>query len=173
MEGADLIFEIETVKLIGQQITFIVTWKIPERDVHVNDLIVLFKGDPWNSTRQLKWAYASAAAINDEVICSVWADDTCLEPGLSTKPWASITMEVDSAGDGKYSAVYFSYKKEIRMLANTWSCTLIGGRQIQDCTYANQDNTRRPELEEGRASPVPPEHSLTHMHPITAQNVLR
>jgi hypothetical protein len=124
VQSADVIFTIERTKVIGQQISFTITWKLPESQIHVNDLIVIFKGEPWQNLRQLSWAYASAVATNSEVLCGLYVDDACLKPGPSTKPWASITMEVDSAGVGIYSAVYYSYKKEIRMLASIWNCTV-------------------------------------------------
>ena len=125
-DTTNLVFMIERVTKSGQQLSIVVTWRIPDHEVHVNDLVVLFKGDGWTSIRQLQWAYASAAAINGETICSGWIDDTCRQPGTIIKPWASVLFEVDISGAGTYSAVYFSYLKGIRMFSATWKCSAPG-----------------------------------------------
>ena len=113
----------------GQQITITVVWNIPEVELHVNDLVLIVKGDGWSSIRQLQWAYASAAAIGGETACSGWVGDTCRQAGANVKPWASIAFEMDISGPGLYSAVYYSYKRGARMLTTNFNCS------VQDCLY--------------------------------------
>jgi len=129
IDSTGIQFFIEKPRPTGQQITMAMTWKLPAEEVHVHDLVVLFKGDGWTSLRQLQWSYASAPSINGETACSGWVGDTCRQPGQSTKPWASITFQVDGAGAGAYSAIYFSFIKGIRMLSTSWTCP------PEDCNF--------------------------------------
>lgn len=126
MDTTNFQFFIERETIFGQKLSIVVTWRIPDAEVHVNDLVVLFKGDGWTSLRQLQWAYASAAAINGETVCSGWLSDICRQPGTTIKPWASVLFNVDISGPGIYSAIYFSYLKEFRMLKANWTCSAPG-----------------------------------------------
>lgn len=118
VDGTDLQFEIEEVKLYGRQLTFKVLWKIPEQHTNVGDIVAVFYGDPWDSIRQLQWTYASATD------CQGWVDvsNACRQKGDKANPWSSQTFEVSSAGPGNYSIVYFSDQKKIRILGRSYLC---------------------------------------------------
>ena len=128
-DAGNLQFMIERMQFSGQQVTIFVTWQIPEVELHVKDLVLIVKGDPWTSIRQLQWSYASAAAVGGETTCSGWVGDTCREPGPNIKPWASIAFEIDISGPGLYSAVYYSWKRSARMLSTYMNCS------VQDCSF--------------------------------------
>jgi len=85
----------------------------------VGDIVAIFKGDPWDSIRQLQWTYASSPCT-----FTGWVDDkeNCRTKGDAPEPWASQTFKKSSAGPGKYSAVYWSKQKNIRILGSTFWC---------------------------------------------------
>ena len=77
---------------------------------------------PDMSIRQMAWTYASAQSADGmDLVCS-GSDTGCQTPGVEPKPWGAVTFQVDSGGEGVYSAVYYSMRRNMRLLSARWSC---------------------------------------------------
>lgn len=126
-DARDVSFKIESIRARGTGLSIVVNWKLPILEVSIYDVIAIMKGDPLSSKRQLQWAYASTALGIDtpkdgEIVCTVVAGVSCKQPGASVKPWASITFDLDGAGPGTYSAVYYSKVRGIRTFFASTEC---------------------------------------------------
>ena len=94
---------------------------------------------PDMSSRQMAWMYASAKEAHGmDLVCS-WSNEGCQTQGVEPKPWGAATFQVDSGGPGLYSVVYYSMRRNMRLLSANWSChdyqLKDSNGQLMPCPY--------------------------------------
>lgn len=115
-------FSFEQIATSGQKFFMTVAWRVPDSEADVGDIVAIMYGNGWDSYRQLGWSYTSAGGADIDAPCSDQFDAGCQTQGSAPIPWASRKFTIFSAGAGEYAAVFFSAKRNRRILIATWSC---------------------------------------------------
>ena len=117
--SGDLVLDIDRARVDGRSLYFYVSWKLPESGLNVLDIVAIFKGDPFQSIRQLDWMYPSTSTTTCDVFMN---DNNCRQAGTAVVPHGSTVFKIDSAGPGLYGVVYFSESRRLRILGTTLLC---------------------------------------------------